>query len=243
MNWSIHTHNMRSVSSFAQATRVWESAEPFAKTVHTSWKPLDGKRQPHKRIVKLSEDRGYDCVLYNTAIASYYPDGSVKLGSYDSMSTRAFAYVVAPDGCYPESASGKMYWRVTTDDGPRYYREGQDPLILHPTAAGNWVLMTTPATVEEWVYDPQLGGQVQKQLRPYSNWHRVAIRMGVTSADLVVSPAEARHAAQFLGDIGRYPEIAERLGRPERIREALYIACGARYKSPAPHTRLPRNIA
>lgn len=243
MNWTIHTHNMKAVSSFAQAAKVWESAEPFAKTEHTSWKPLDGKRQPHKRIVKLSEDRGYDCVLYNTAIASYYPDGSVKLGSHDSMSTRAFAYVVAPNGCYPESASGKMYWRVATDDGPRYYREGQDPLILHPTAAGNWMLMTTPATVEEWVYDPKLGGQVVRKLRPYKTWVRTLRRLNNSEHQLTANHGVMQYLLENYDKVEEFPYVAERLGLSDDVNRLAFVVTGARYKSPVPHTRLPRNFA
>ena len=242
MSWSVHTHKMKTVNSLARATTVWNDAESFPKSVHTSWRPLDSRRQQHKRMVKLGDDRGYECVLYNTAMVTYFADGHVALRCYDSPSSQQFAWKVEPTGCKVTSHKGKMYWEVNTDDGPRFYREGAYPLILAPTAKGNWLLANEPDVDYEMAYDRKLGARVQKQLRPYATWHKVVERMGVkTMRPGYVCRGHVEGVVPHLGDVSRYPDISKNLGAPENFLEHLYIIAGAKYKSPVPYDRLPRN--
>ena len=245
MSFAIHTHNIPGIRCFAKAERVWDEAQPFAKSEPASWKPLDGKRQVHKRIVKLSDNRGYECVLHRTAVVSYFTDDSVALRCYDSQSTGAFAWRLSPTGCTPTSFRGRMFWEVQTDDGPRFYREGREALLLRPTAAGNWELVSPPSGEEEWRYDPKKGAAVRKQLKPYQVWHATMARLGVLPRRLgTYSPVGA--VMRLLDDPTRvedYIEFAESIGDPKDILPVAYAATGAHYKSPVPHDRLPRNFA
>lgn len=232
---------MKRVSSLANAERVWLSGEPW-RNEHASWRQLAERREKHKRLVKLSDERGYQCVLYSTAVVTYFTDGGVELRCYDTQSTKDFADCVAPKGCSPVSHHGRMFWKVRTDEGICYYREGKDALLLKPTPKGNWSLATLPSEEHEWVHDRKLGAEVRKRLRPYTLWYQTTLRLGALP---VRSPSHVNFSTvQELIDAADNPErffdFATTLGGPERFLSTAYKLTGARYQARVPHDRLPR---
>lgn len=244
MSWHINTHDITGVSSFICATKVWEAAQPW-RNQHTSWRSLAGRRMFHKRIVRLSDARGYDCVLYNIAIVSYYADGSVALRCYDSVSTQAFAWKVKPDGCSPVSSQGRMFWQVRTDKGARFYRQGTEALMLVPTALGNWQLSEPAEPQHELVNDRIKRAAVRKQIKPYALWHAAVSRLQGRPFEQhwqIVEPGAALNMLPKLGSPECYPGIA-RIATPVALTDALYRATGAVYRAPVPPNRLPRNYA
>jgi hypothetical protein len=247
MGYSISTRNLASIHSFETAQTHWNSQKPWREE-HASWRQLDNRRATHKRMVKLSDDRGYQCVLYQTPVVTYFANGNVELRCYDSASTTTFAWCVKPRGCQPTSKSGRMYWVVKTDDGDRYYREASEPLHLQPTAAGNWKLISKPALDHEPGYDRKKGAEVQKALKNYRIWHDTTTRMGRRAPnqhyfDVSDQKAIVRTLLDAPDNIEIYPLVAENAGSPTIVRETAYMLTGARYKSPVPHDRLPRSYA
>lgn len=241
MAWSISTNKLPAIHSFADAAAVWNGASPWSRE-HTSWRPLDSRRAVHKRIVKLY-DGSYQCVLHQTPVVTYLEDGSVKLRCHDSRSTQAFAWYMRPRGCCPASAQGQMFWKVITDEGNHFYREGYEPLTLIPTQTGNWQLTTKPAPVVELVNDRAKRAFVRKQVKPFEDWHAATTRLlgrRLSSWTYRITQREAYAILHTLNDPEHYLEVAQRVS-PEQLREALYLATGGIYKSPVPYTRLPRN--
>jgi len=243
MSFCIQTHNMPRINCFAEAERVWNEAKPW-RYEHASWRPLDSSRKKHMRIVKLRDDRGYECVLHNLAVVTYYADGNVALRCYDSVSTSQFAWCVRPKGCANTSTKGRMFWQVETDHGPCFYREASEALVLQPTANA-WKLTTLPSEEHEWAYDPKKGADVRKRLKPYAAWYAVLARLGATpKKQLSYSPRNGVEC--FLGAYDQtehYVEFARVLGSPKDILPVAYETTGARYKSLVPHNRLPRSFA
>ena len=238
------TDDISSIHSYEQAVKTWDSAEEW-KNELSSWRPLAGKRMPHKRIVKQT-DGGYACVLYSTAMVTYYPDEVVLACDNRSMS-HGFSNRVCPSGMRPTSnghGSG-MFWQVETDEGTRFYRQGRERLRLKKTSGVRWKLMNEPATDMEWVYDPKLGAAARKLLKPYDTWYAMTKRLGVNlpSGTEFVPAYHQRAVIKLLeapDDVARIAEMAQTIGLPEHARAAAYLHLGARSQVAAPFDRLPR---
>jgi hypothetical protein len=244
MSWSISTRDLKCVGSFEAAQTHWNGQKEW-RNQHHSWRQLGNRRAYHKHLVKLADERGYQCVLFQTPMVTYFASGNVELRCHDSVSSNMFAWYVRPRGCRPLSKGRCMYWEVVTDEGVRYYRESREPLHLQPTAAGNWKLITSPAEEHEWVYDRKKGAEVQKALKNYQIWYSTTTRMGqVHPKRHFYNSYDQRNTLQALmaapDDIALYPVVAEQAGDPTVVRNAAYTLTGAHYKSPVPYDRLPR---
>ncbi len=243
MAWAISTRSIKSINSFDAAKKHWEAQEPW-RNEHTHWRPLAGRRETHKRLEQIANEVGYACVLHQTALVTYYADGRVALKTYDSQSSISFAWCVTPRGCSPISHKGRMFWKVRTDDGDRYYAQGKDVLILKPTPNGNWSLVTQPAVHQEWRMDRKKAAVVQKLLRPYAQWYRTTARLGAIQT--IKHRFSVVHAEKVLGlaeSPENFPIIARSYGSPEGIRPVIYEAMGARIRVPVMHTSLPKEFA
>jgi len=249
MAWSISTRNMTSIGSYEQAKKHWNN-QPEWRNEHTNRRPLSGKREAHKRLVQQDRGNSYACFLYDTALVTYFADGSVSLRTHDTQSSVMFANCVNPSGCSASSHKGRMFWQVRTDEGTRFYMEGNQALILVPTEKGNWCLTTQPAELTQWVYDRKKGAEVQKMLRPYADWYKLTARLGGlprANLSLSLSPDSGNVAKvrDFVTDPENFMLLARHYGPPHQIRGALYEAHGARYKAPVPvpYTSLPKEFA
>lgn len=247
MSWSISTRSIERIRSFEQAKKHWEGQEEWRNEL-TSWRPLAGRREQHKRLVQHESGKSYACVLYNTALVTYHDDGSVSLRTYDTSSSVMFADCVSPQGCDALSHKGRMFWRVRTDDGMRYYTEGDKPLLLMPTKKGNWRLTNPPAKLLQWVYDRKKGAEVQKMLRPYAAWYKLTARLGGIPQKhfpMTLRPGsgDVIKAQELATSPENFPVLALACGPPHVVRPAFYEAAGARYKAPVSHDRLPKEFA
>ena len=243
MSFTIDTRYMTSVHSFADAERVWAAANPW-RSEDASWRPLDGTRKLHMRLVKLGDGFGYQCVLHQTAVVTYYADGSVALRCYNSQSTQAFAWMVSPTGCDPVSCKGRMFWQVQADAGPRFYREGREALQLQPMGK-HWELTNLPREHNDWVLDLKQAASVRKRLKPYATWQTATARLGILPRT-AYAPQSRAHVKELLSapdQTDRYYEIAEVLGHPSNFLPLAYEIAGARTKVPTPYDRLPRSFA
>lgn len=247
MGWAISTHGIKSVNSFEAARKHWESQAPW-RNEHTHWRPLAGRRETHKRLEQIANEAGYACVLYQTALVTYYADGSVALKTHDSESSISFAWCVTPRGCSPISHKKRMFWKVKTDEGDRYYAEGKSPLILKPTPSGNWNLVTQPAAHQEWRLDRKKAAAVQKLLRPYVQWYRTTERLGAIQTERRFSQMQPGSSAvvrlqEMVTSPENFPAVARSYGSPDVFRPVIYEATGARIKVPVMHTSLPKEFA
>jgi hypothetical protein len=243
MTWAFSTRHMKRVSSLEAAERLWGTTPPW-RTEHTSWRPLAERRAKHKRLVKLSDERGYRCVLGNSPLVTYLADGAIELYCYDTHSSRQFAHCVSPLGCQPISSFGRFFWQVETNKGVRYYRDESSALLLIPTSYGKWKVMNSSYMPYEWRHDRALAAAVRKKLKPYSTWYELTRRLGVP---LYSSAYSHRGAIETLLETPEayelYPSLAPQLGSPQAFLNLAYEITGARYKVPVPPDRLPRNYA
>ena len=242
MAWTIDTRDISRVNNLTTAERVWNAAVPW-RNEHTSWRQLGGRRHKHKRLVKLSNDGGYQCVLFSTPVVTYYADGKVALRCHDTTSTQRFAWCVRPNWMRPESHCSDMFWKVDTPDGERFYREGREPLVLAPVAGNYWELITEPKQMVEWKYDPKLGADVRKKLKPFCAWAELTTRiLGHYHKRYAITGT--RHDVGYLlahpDDIEVYPKMFELFGYSKHLIDSAYLATGARSLVPAPFDRLPR---
>jgi hypothetical protein len=247
MSWSISTRDMARIRSFEDAKKHWES-QPAWKNELTCWRPLSKPRETHKRIVRQNDGHSYACFLYDTALVTYFADGSVALRTHDTHSSVLFANCVNPSGCSAFSHRGRMFWQVRTDEGTRFYMEGDQALILVPTEKGNWRLTTQPAELIQWVYDRKKGAEVQKMLRPYADWYKLTTRLGglshpATRYRLLAGSGRVILARELATSPESFPTLAQDYGSPEQLRAVFYEATGARYKAPLPHDSLPKEFA
>lgn len=246
MGWAISTYSMTSIHSFESAKKHWETMVPW-RNQHASWRQLDGRKQPHKHLVKLHDDKGYECVLFSTPLVTYFADGSVKLASHGSMSSHAFAWMCRPNACSPTTGvNGTMFWNVSTDEGEMYYHPRGNDLLLHPTDRGKWRLdiTTEPKRFYKMQYDPKLGAEVRKKLKPFTQWAELTIRLLGRRYSTQWHYDATAHAARFLEnpfDTEHYPGALDFWGSPAALLKDAYLATGARYSVPIPFTELPRN--
>lgn len=243
MSWSISSRGISRISNFVEAERHWNNAVPW-RNEDASWRQLDGRRMTHKRLVKLSDNRGYECVLYNTPVVTYMADGSVLLDTYNSQSTQVFAWVVKPTGCAPASTRGRMFWDVRTDAGNMYYQPGKERLRLAPTDKGNWLLTSEPVAFTEQQYNPKLGAAVRKKLKAYTLWFDMTQRLGAHIPLIEPWKRNMYNVKAIRPDEFHDPEafayIAKNVGDPKYVRSCLYLEEGAHFRAPAPFDRLPR---
>lgn len=245
MSWAISTHDIEYIGCLNQAAKVWDNAKPW-RSEHISWRPLDNRRMIHKRIIKLSDDRGYECVLYKTPLVTYLADGSVLLRCHSSRSSQNFAHRVAPQGCMPLSHKGCMYWKVHTDHGDHYYLEGRTPLHLEKTTKDSWKLSSAAAELTERAFDAKKGAAARKIFKTYNTWYEISRRMGV---NLEPGPTRLGQSAHLhlnaLHTASTDPEVfaaaAPFLGAPDNARQLAYAHFGAFYTRAVPSDRLPRN--
>ena len=243
MSWVISTQCMTRITSFSQAEAYWNGASAW-KSEDSSWRPLAERRARHKRIVKLA-DGGYACVLYDTAMTTYYPDGSVLLNAHDSRSSHDFAHYVSPLGCTPVGHGGLMYWRVETPEGTRYYRPARERLHLRAVTSETWeVVGELPEAPTERVYDRKLGAAARKTVKPYVNWLALTERMASKSVNQYYTPPPSlvRHLITAPDDPEVYIQLLHAGGSKETVTRMAYEQMGAVRKVPTPYDRLPRLI-
>lgn len=243
MTFSISTRTLACINSFEQAREFWNKTTPWRDQCK-SWRPLDNRRAYHKRLVKISEEglEGYECVLYRTALVTYYADGTIALQTHESVSSGMFARHVCPPQCSMLNHAGRTYWCVTTDGGREYYTQNRIPLNLARTESGNWLLLNEPEPREEWVSNLALVRKVNRQLQAYETYYAVTSRLyGMPRTGLMPSRTD------IPGFLDQRPETFTHAFAdgvtPDSLRRIAHEVTGARYKQLAPFDRLPRNTA
>ena len=233
---------MKSIRSFKQAQEYWTDAKSW-RNKHTSWRPLQNERKEHVRMVRIDGNGGgYECVLYQTPMVTYYASGDIKLIGDNRSASHEFAWHTTPAGVTPTSANGKMYWQVDTPEGTRYYRDDKY-LMLTPVPNGKWELANEPIVEEEKTLDLKKAAAVRKTLSHYDKWDKMTSRL-MGAWDQKYPRYPQRHDIRVLlehpEDLEMFTRLRSELGPVSGFREAAYDIMGAYDEVTVPHDRLPR---
>ena len=240
MAWGMNLCGMASIRSFEQAQAHWAQAEPW-KNKHTSWRPLQDKRKEHVRLVRLDNEAGYECVLYSTAMVTYYADGDVKVIGDGRNASHSFAWRVSPNGVTPVRANGHMFWQVDTPEGERFYKDNKCLMLSH-APKNTWHLTNTPVRTTEKILDKERAAGVRKLLSHYDKWEKLTSRLLGFRPN--VRNYRNHSIIKLLLDgpenIESFAELRPHLGPVAGFREAAYDIMGAYDEIVVPHDRLPR---
>ncbi len=239
--WAMNLSGMKSIHSFAAAEKHWNETDGW-KNELTSWRPLDGRRKKHVRLVKCDGGDMYQCVLHDTPVVAYCRDGSARLQVWSSQSTQSFAWSVKPAGCRPISHKSHMFWAIDTAEGTEYHR--MDGLELRPTAReGVWTITNPDVPEKEFVLDRKKAAAVRKVLEPYKQWSAMTTRLsGIHGAVVYDSRPFVEALLERPNRIEEFPTIFKAIGTPDRFMYTAYEVSGARSKQPVPRTRLPKEV-
>lgn len=241
MGWSISSHDLACIASFAQAEKHWADTKPW-KTEDQTWRSLGGRRARHKRLVKLA-DGGYACVLYHTAMVTYYPDGSVLLNVHDSQSSRIFSDYMAPAGCVAISHQSCMYWKVNTPQGIQYYRPARERLHLQPAPCQTWeVVGAMPDMPVERKFDRKLGAATRRALNPYFQWLETTERLTGKRVNPSYTPPIdlVNHLLKTPDNSEVYLSLCRAGGSKDAVTRLAYLTTRAVTSAPVPYDRLPK---
>lgn len=242
MSWSISTNGLEIIDSYKRAKEIWDTTEPW-KNENGSWRPLAERRARHKRLEKVTHAGidGYACVLYHTALVTYYADGSVDLQTHESVSSRAFTDYVHPPLCSMHHTKGLSYWTVMTDKGPCYYHQSRQPLHLTRTRAGNWRLLDKIEPRREWVNITPKIRETNKRLKVYETWAEMTARLSGHRPRRSFSLLLSDEINQLLAGKPEAFMKAYDLGyRIEDIKHRAHELTGARVIRPVPFTQPPK---
>jgi hypothetical protein len=232
MSFSVDTRNIPWIANFKAAQTYFEArALPASKLwqEHENARPLDGNRQPHKRIVKINNvlhGEGYAMMLYSTPLITYYQDGTITVRLHDSVSSSAFFYRLSPDRISYFSARGRLYLRVQTGEIVRYV-QGSGPITISP--AGE-ITGTEPR--KKRVLDKKAARQAAECLKPLFQWYDGSVALGLTFSSFTDARSVLRTmcATHDLLVAIQNPENFERLAmfchNKSVLRLSLYEALG-----------------
>jgi hypothetical protein len=246
MGWQFDNRGLAHIHTLESAARHWAEQKPW-RGKEASWRQLDGRRAFHKRIVKLSNDYGYELTLHQMPMVTYYTNTDIALRVYDSASSVDFAWYVRPDGFNVKNHAGTMYWGVLTSEGMKYVRPAHNSLIVKPLSNGNYEITSPVIQDSEWKLDLKKAAAVRKKLSHYDAWQKITAKMTGTS---MFRNYVDRSALQRILDnptaIEEYTYLnrdAPRIFCPPPVATFLHVAYeleGARYKVPVPMGELPR---
>jgi hypothetical protein len=237
--FAICTRNLQPLTNFGAAKHFFEATEK-PKNWAENERPLDNKRMRHKRLVKAGDS--YACYLYQTPMVTFLPN-ELHLHCDDRVSSFSFSHHYEHAGAQCVSDGGRMFWKVLTDDGWMYYREGRESLKFKRTAAGNWKLYSKAAVLTERVLDREAAKPIREALKPYAQWYIATKRLGVDlscrvkggdyyATQKIINRMRAGKNVDFL-------ELARNIGAPATIKRSIYQCQGITNERPVPPDRLP----
>ena len=102
MAWQMDFSGVPRIHNFAAAEKFWAEAKPWRNEL-TTWRPLDGRRDRHKRIVCIDDGEGYQLVLYNTPLVTYYRTGDLALETLHAltMNVSMGCHLISPGSIVP----------------------------------------------------------------------------------------------------------------------------------------------
>lgn len=238
--WSISTHDIPSIGNVDRAAQHWAEQKPWREE-HGSWRQLGNRRATHKHMVKLSDDRGYEMVLYQTPVVTYYANGDLALRVYDSTSTVQFAWCVCPQYLSVCSHSGAMYWQVPTAQGKVWVRPERGALELKRISEGVYEINSPVQRNTEWKLDRSLAAATRKKLSHYDRWQKITLKM--LGNRNMFGRVHRGVLTELLNDPTNteiYSLVSTNLMPVSEFLQTAYEIEGARYSMPVPMGELPK---
>lgn len=241
MSWCISTHDIPAIGDVNRAARHWADQKPW-RDEHASRRQLGERRAKHKFINKLSDDRGYEMVLYQTPVVTYYTNGDLALRVYDSASTSQFAWCVCPNYLSTTTHSGAMYWCVPTAQGKVWVRPLTGALQLKFISTGVYEITSQVQQDTTWKLDLKKAAATRKKLSHYDRWQKITSRL--SGPRWLGSNYVNNHALKALledpEDVKLYGLLSAGLAPVTNFLRDAYELEGARYKVPVPMGELPK---
>lgn len=96
MAFALNSNSISTLRHYIDAHRLWENVTPWrGQTGERDYRPLSKNRKDYLKIYKGPGDAIHLRYHYTDCVV-YFPDGSVEITSYPSMSTNAFVRKLSP---------------------------------------------------------------------------------------------------------------------------------------------------
>lgn len=219
MSWCITTRDIPSAHTYEVALRVFDESVPFNKDEPLE-RALSTKRMKHKVVRMLRGTEAVAFRLYQTDLVTYWPDGTTKMCSHDTVSSREFLYRVVPANVAVRSITSSTWFEI---DG-KYYR---GDITVSPTGE------ITGADKPGWeaVGDRKKMAAARARIKDFTHW--LEVTREVTQRKQVTSRSPSYHSAEdyvhqlLSGNEAAWPAIANGISSANQLYEALYWATGA----------------
>jgi len=119
--------DLKHIGSYGEALTRYHDTAPWPRNYAAQYKPRDArpldrsKRKYHMSMSKGDQEE-IKLTYHSTDVVTYFPDGSIKIVAYTSVSTSMFAACVTPPGVSVQATSG-LGFLVWLNGGDRYWSD------------------------------------------------------------------------------------------------------------------------
>jgi hypothetical protein len=143
MSFQLDVTNIPRFETYSSARAYWETRRPWrGKTGRHDERPLDKNRNKKHVSIRMGNNDQISCRLHGTDVVTFYPDGSIGLQPYHSISTDNFARRLTPlgiDVVFNSTPQCVMLYDLSQPGLQRLYKlaktpaDGNDPeFIIEP---------------------------------------------------------------------------------------------------------------
>lgn len=212
----VNLTNMTPIRSWEEARAHWEANRPIRARVQ--WPAdsvaLDGPRKPHVRLRYTPHTEQYSCMLYDTPLVSYYPNGVVTVILDYRRASTDFLRKVLPAGLEVIRAARGVWLEVNlgTDEKAHVRQVMPDGVLLRSCTPGTWSI-TGPVRHREvvLVQHRKIAG-LEKRCTSVREWlravHRLAGAKTLRKVKLTDPPQDLEDALDDPQKWNRFVEYA-----------------------------------
>lgn len=220
MGWAISTYNLPRVRTYEAAKHTFDGARPFNDN-NRDLRRLAEKRDTHKAIQLCEHDQSISFLLYSTALVTYWPDGTAKVVSHDTVSSRSFLGCFMPTRIEVHNFKGDTWFKV----GGKFYR-GSFTVTPEGEVSG--------ANAPLWraVADRKKMAAARASISEFANWLKVTREVTRETRQCTTHAASYAQKEDYVywlltGAESRWSEIANGISEVSDLYEQLYWATGA----------------
>lgn len=196
------------------------------KNLHDSIKPIRGRAEEVRPIVKRSRDHEriemsgdvVACRLYDTQCVRYYPDGRIGLrcNTWSTPLTAEFIHTHSPWLCVKRNK--KLWVHVQTEDGYKYYPIPDNGELQFQSVGERWAPVGD-VVIQKQVINREKAKAVRAPYKPFLDWAKVFLKM---SDGWIMHSTREQGAADSL-DWRWRPVTSEILERAASGDDRLYL--------------------
>jgi hypothetical protein len=248
--------NFANVSNYREAFSTWNNARPWkGKTGQHDERPLDKRTKKHMSV-RMGNNEQIIFRLYSKDVVTYYPDGTIGLQPYASMSTDRFANRLTPDGvaCWFNTKPYGLIvlwdeWRGGINDDPTpkptiYRLSDQHEIKLQKGEGRPWDLVDVAASTVPFtkrVIDKPKANEALKKhgYRMFRLWAKAIFSMKPNHRRTHYYHNKQEELALFLEGPEAWPKLMDRADNADhmtrKIREILYALEGCNKVEQVPY--------